>query len=79
GLVEQMAVVPHYGDELDDVHGQKLRRTVSMAPAALPVVGLPPRTALLRAADGSWRVEGAGQPAVFVGGNRVDGLGALTR
>jgi cyanophycinase len=79
GLVEQLAIVPHYGDALDDVHGQKLRRTVAMAPAALPVVGLPPRTALLREANGNWRVEGAGEPAVFVGGTRVEGLGALAR
>jgi cyanophycinase len=77
GLVEQLAVVPHFGDEHDDAHGQKLERTVAMAPAALPVVALPARTALLRAPDGSWRCEGEGTPVVFLGGARTDGLGAL--
>ncbi len=80
GLVDQLAVVPHYGDEHDDVHGQKLERTVAMAPAALPVVGLPARTALLRTADGSWSAEGVGTPTVFVGGKEApEGLGALRR
>ena len=79
GLVENMAVVPHFGDEHDDAHGQKLERTVSMAPAALPVVALPARTALVRAGDGSWRAEGAGTPVVFVGGTPTDGLAALDR
>ncbi len=46
GLVDNLAVVPHFGDEHDDAHGQKLERTVAMAPAALPVVALPDRTAL---------------------------------
>ncbi len=79
GLVDQLAVVPHYGDEIDDIHGQKLLRTVAMAPATLPVVGLPPRTALLRDAGGTWTAAGAGTPAVFVGGTRTEGLGALQR
>ena len=48
GLVDNVAVVPHFGDEHDDAHGQKLQRTVAMAPAALPVVALPARTALIR-------------------------------
>jgi cyanophycinase len=77
GLVEGLTVVPHFGDEHDDAHGQKLERTVAMAPAALPVVALPARTALIRAGDGSWRAEGAGSPAVFVGGEQTEGLGAL--
>ena len=53
GLVDNLAVVPHFGDEHDDAHGQKLQRTVAMAPAALPVVALPARTALIRDGDGS--------------------------
>ena len=48
GLVDNVTVVPHFGDEHDDAHGQKLERTVAMAPAALPVVALPARTALIR-------------------------------
>ena len=60
GLVDNLTVVPHFGDEHDDAHGQKLERTVAMAPAALPVVALPVRTALIRDGDGTWRSEGAG-------------------
>ena len=55
GLVDNITVVPHFGDEHDDAHGQKLERTVAMAPAALPVVALPARTALIRAGQGAWR------------------------
>jgi len=77
GLVDNLAVVPHFGDEHDDAHGQKLERTVAMAPAALPIVALPARTALLRSGDGVWRYEGEGQPVVFVGGAQTEGLSAL--
>jgi cyanophycinase len=77
GLVDNLAVVPHFGDEHDDAHGQKLERTVAMAPAALPVVALPDRTALIRDPDGTWRSEGVGQPAVFVAGGPAAGLGVL--
>jgi cyanophycinase len=77
GLVDNLTVVPHFGDEHDDAHGQKLERTVAMAPAALPVVALPARTALIREGSGAWRAEGAGSPVVFVDGAQTDGLGAL--
>ena len=77
GLVDNLTVVPHFGDEHDDAHGQKLERTVAMAPAALPVVALPARTALIRSPGGAWRSEGAGRPVVFVGGSATEGLGAL--
>ena len=77
GLADNLTVVPHFGDEHDDAHGQKLERTVAMAPGALPVVALPARTALIRAGDGAWRSEGAGTPVVFVGGVPTEGLSAL--
>jgi cyanophycinase len=77
GLVDNLTVVPHFGDEHDDAHGQKLERTVAMAPAALPVVALPARTALVRDGAGTWRAEGVGTPAVFVGGSQTEGLDAL--
>jgi cyanophycinase len=77
GLVDTFTVVPHFGDEHDDAHGQKLERTVAMAPAALPVVALPARTALIRDEQGAWRSEGAGTPTVFVGGSPTEGLRAL--
>jgi cyanophycinase len=79
GLVDQLAVVPHFGDGTDDVHGQKLQRTVALAPDGLPVVGLPERTALLRDSDGTWRHEGAAPPVVFLNGARTTGLEALQR
>jgi len=77
GLVDKLTVVPHFGDEHDDAHGQKLERTVAMAPARLPVVALPARTALIKEGTGAWRSEGAGTPVVFVGGSQTDGLSAL--
>ncbi len=77
GLVDNLTVVPHFGDEHDDAHGQKLERTVAMAPSALPVVALPARTALIRSGEGTWSSAGAGTPVVFVGGAATDGLGAL--
>jgi cyanophycinase len=77
GLVDNLTVVPHFGDEHDDAHGQKLERTVAMAPAALPVVALPARTALVRDGAGAWRTEGVGTPVVFVGGSQTEGLAAL--
>jgi len=79
GLVDQLAVVPQFGDGLEDAHGQKLQRTVALAPAGLPVVGIPDRTALLRAGDGTWTYEGAGTPVVFLNGERTEGLGSLQR
>jgi cyanophycinase len=77
GLVNNLTVVPHFGDEHDDAHGQKLERTVAMAPAKLPVVALPARTALVRDGAGAWRAEGVGTPVVFVGGAQTEGLAAL--
>jgi cyanophycinase len=77
GLVDQLTVVPQFGDEEADAHGQKLLRTVALAPAGLPVVGLPARCALMRGPDGTWSSEGAGAPFVFVDGAPTEGLSAL--
>jgi cyanophycinase len=79
GLVDQLAVVPHFGDGTNDAHGQKLERTVAMAPDGLPVVGLPERTALILEPDGTWRYEGKAPPVVFLNGERTKGLEALGR
>jgi cyanophycinase len=78
GLIDQLAVVPQFGDEHEDVHGQKLERTVALAYDGLPVVGIPERTALIRDVDGAWSSEGAVAPVVFRNGRRTDGLEALT-
>lgn len=79
GLVDHMTVVPHFGEvEADDVHGEKIHRSVALAPKDLPVAAVPQRTALIREASGTWRSAGEGSVTVFVNGRRVpDGLDAL--
>ncbi len=78
GLVEGIAVVPLAGDPRDDAHGEKLHRSVLLAPAGVPVVGVPERTALLRDPAGGWRSAGQGEPAVYVDGRpAAGGLAAL--
>lgn len=74
GLVSGLAVVPHFGDVHQDVHGEKLHRTVALAPEGLPVVGVPTRSALVRDAAGGWRAWG--QVTVFVDGRPAE-LSAL--
>lgn len=74
GLVSGLAVVPHFGDVHQDVHGEKLHRTVALAPEGLPVVGVPSRSALVRDAAGGWRAWG--QVTVFVDGRPAE-LSAL--
>jgi cyanophycinase len=79
GLVDQLAVIPQFGEGTEDSHGQKLERAVALAPDGLPVVALPDRTALIRDGSGSWSTEGVGSPVVFLNGERTEGLGALSR
>jgi cyanophycinase len=76
GLLSGLAVVPHFGDVHEDGHGEKLHRSVHLAPAGTPVAGIPERTALIREPGGSWRSAGVGEVAVFLDGARA-GLGAL--
>ena len=78
GLVEGLAAVPHFGDTHEDEHGEKLHRSVLLAPAGTPVAGIPERTALIRHPDGLWRSEGDGEVTVFLDGARAAaGLAAL--
>lgn len=80
GLVGGMSVVPHFGDTHEDGHGEKLHRSVLLAPAGTPVAGIPEQTALIRDPVGDWRAAGLGQVAVFLDGGRAEaGLGALPR
>ncbi|MGH9045052.1 MAG: Type 1 glutamine amidotransferase-like domain-containing protein [Acidimicrobiales bacterium] len=80
GLVEGMAVFTHLGDVLEDAHGEKLHRSVALAPEGVPVVGLPEKTAVIRDPGGQWRAAGAGRPSIFVdGARRDDGLSGLSR
>ena len=71
-LVAQMTVIPHFDHWSDD----KARRTIQLAPAGLPVVGIDERTALLRDPDGTWRCDGSGRVVVYRDGADV-GLDAL--
>lgn len=74
GLVEGLAVVTHLGDVGQDAHGEKLHRSVALAPEGLPVAGIPVRTALIREPSGTWR--SSGPVSVFVDGAESD-LSAL--
>jgi cyanophycinase len=68
GLVEQVALIPHH-EEWDE---DQARRTIELAPAGLPVVGIDTQTALIRSPEGSWRSEGAGRVVVFRDGQESD-------
>ena len=50
-------MIPHHDTWSED----KAQRTLELAPAGLPVVGIDERTALLRDPDGTWRADGAGE------------------
>ncbi|MEA2716100.1 MAG: hypothetical protein QOI99_417, partial [Actinomycetota bacterium] len=47
-----------------------------LAPAGLAVVGVDEQTAIVRAADGTWSIAGAGTAVVFVNGQET-GLESL--
>jgi cyanophycinase len=68
GLVEQMAVIPHHDTWSED----KEKRTLKIAPAGMPIVGIDERTALLRDPDGAWGSAGAGNVTVYVDGQPAD-------
>jgi cyanophycinase len=67
GLLEQLAVIPHH----DGGGAGLLWRTLELAPAGVPVVGIPERTALIREPDGAWRSAGEGEVTVFLDGQRA--------
>lgn len=64
GVVEGVSVIPRFEQWSHD----KVHRTVTLAPTGLYVAGIDSSTALLRAADGVWRVEGAGNVEVYLNG-----------
>lgn len=76
GLLRNVAVVPHFGDVSEDAHGEKLHRSVLLAPPGTPVAGVPERTALIREPSGTWRSAGVGTVAVYMDGVPA-GLDAL--
>ncbi|MFN2503496.1 MAG: Type 1 glutamine amidotransferase-like domain-containing protein [Acidimicrobiales bacterium] len=72
GLLAQVALIPHHNTWSEE----KAKRTITLAPKGLPIVGIDERTALIRSPDGAWSVEGVGAVVVFVDGHEA-GLEAL--
>jgi len=68
GLIEQLAVIPHHDTWSED----KAKRTLHIAPAGLPVVGVDERTALLRDPQGAWTVAGPGEAVVYLDATPAD-------
>ena len=68
GLVEQLAVIPHHDSWSED----KAKRTLHIAPAGLPIVGVDERTALIRDPEGSWSAAGVGRVVVYLDGEPAD-------
>ena len=73
-LLDTMTVIPRY----NLWSGDKLHRTISLAPSGMAVVGIEEATALIWA-DGAWRTAGVGAVAVHRDGHRIelDELGPL--
>lgn len=67
-LITTMALVPRY----NQWSTEKWQRTVELAPSDLPVVGIDEATALVRAPDGTWRIDGPGGVHVFLAGRGAD-------
>jgi cyanophycinase len=72
GLVAQVAIIPHHNTWSEE----KAKRTITLAPKGLPIVGIDERTALIRGTDGTWRVDGVGSVVLFIDGHEA-GLEAL--
>ena len=74
GLLAQVAIIPHHNTWSEE----KAKRTITLAPKGLPIVGIDERTALIRSVDGAWSVAGVGGVVVFQNGHEA-GLEALPR
>lgn len=68
GLLPGMALIPHH----EHWSPERAQRTLELAPPGLPVVAVDDATALIRDADGEWRVEGVGEAAVFADARPAD-------
>src|SRR5215218_7092646 len=67
GLLAQVAVIPHHTTWSEE----KAKRTITLAPKGLPIVGIDERTALIRGAEGGWSVAGVGGVVVFQNGHEA--------
>ena len=72
GLARELAIVPNHRDDA----AAQFRRTLALAPCGCAIVGIAPRTALVRDPDGLWRSIGAPAPSVYLAG-AVDSLACL--
>ncbi|MGI8684521.1 MAG: Type 1 glutamine amidotransferase-like domain-containing protein [Acidimicrobiales bacterium] len=68
GLVSQVAVIPH----ADSWSHDKSHRTISLAPAGLPVVAIDERTAVIYEPGKGWTSAGAGNVRVWRDGAESD-------
>jgi cyanophycinase len=64
GLIANVTVIPEHNHWSED----QARRTLVLSPPELVVAGVDEATALVRAPDGTWSAQGAGEVAVFKGG-----------
>ena len=61
GVVRNLAVFPYHGTAADHLR----ERSIDLLPKAATLVGIDEETALVRHADGEWRVRGAGAVTVY--------------
>lgn len=72
GLLENVAVLPHASTWSHD----RVHRTIKLAPASVALAAIDEQTALIRAGDGTWSVDGVGEVSIYRAGAEV-GLEAL--
>ena len=73
-LIELVAVLP----AASTWSSERVRRTISLAPAEVALVAVDEATAVIREPSGEWTAEGVGSVEVHIGGGRAD-LDALRR
>lgn len=67
GLVENLAVFPYHGTAADHLR----ERSIDLLPSSARLVGVDAETALVRAPDAGWSVEGAGVVTIYDDGRAV--------
>lgn len=65
GLTDELAII----SSADTLSGERISRTVRLAPAGLPVAAVNERSALISRPDGSW--EAAGEVTLYCDGARI--------